>query len=322
MSMQRFDVARKEDHQWQSAVAVANGQTDITAVSDPLVLATVNFIKQFNQPRTPQAQAKCRRKFPSISLAHQIRFDPQEGRRDALEAMLLAGCAPKTVAEVCSLELAVVWIYIELFFDVLDRLHAPDFISSQILGLHRTDLDEQEHQRRAKLWLAWLRGPSIIPSLLFPGYGVGDADEQSAVGDWWMDFSLKLLDRETGLASLLGQLDGEQLRQLSRYRVRAREQREAGQGSQAQQDFCRNIETFLAGIELTVGAKGIPNGAERKYYTSAVEPRADEWDAIARGEEVPELDQALPDTSLLSRMQGDRAGKEHDQDQSQEGHND
>ena len=63
-----------------------------------------------------------------------------------------------------------------------------------------------------------------------------------------------------------------------------------------------NVKAFLDNIEFSVGRKGIPAEME-KYYTGAIEPRADEMAKIARGEPVPELDERIKRSDEIRRGQ-------------------
>ena len=52
-------------------------------------------------------------------------------------------------------------------------------------------------------------------------------------------------------------------------------------------------------IQLTIGRSTIPKGDDEKYFTSHVEPRAEEWAAIGRGEPVPQFDAKVAATASI-----------------------
>lgn len=66
------------------------------------------------------------------------------------------------------------------------------------------------------------------------------------------------------------------------------------------------MKAFLSRNELSIGHSTIPKDGDAKYFTSHVEPRADEWAANSRGETVFEFDEKVAATaSIRSREEID-----------------
>ena len=59
------------------------------------------------------------------------------------------------------------------------------------------------------------------------------------------------------------------------------------------------MRVFLEGVELTVGRLSIPKGPKEKYFTGHAEPRADDWLAIGRGDDMAELDARIAAGSAI-----------------------
>ena len=227
---------------------------------------------------------------------------------------MLAGYPPQTIAEMSALDPAVVWSYIALFFDVLDRLDAEDFIWTQVVGFQGHDDGEQGLQRKAMLWLAWTCGPLVASALLLPGRNVGFAEREEDVGEHLMETTQALITRAMALAPFLDRLDREQARQFTRWRVQASQQLETDTGDRRRNDYVNNVRAFLDGIELSVGRSTIPKGQKEKYFTGSVEPRASELCAIARGEDVPELDARIAASSAAITGEDNSGASDHQSD--------
>jgi hypothetical protein len=305
------DLARRSpDWRWQEAVRHAN-KVPYPHRSDALIRRVTNFLTLQRQARTSPARVRLQEKFPTIGTAQRIRFDPRDGRRDAIEVRLLAGYAPEAVAKLSALDPAVVWTYLALFLDVCDRFDAEDFIWTQVVAFQRHDDGEQALERKAMLWLSWIGGPLIASSLLLPGGNVGFAERHEEIDDHLMETTQALIARAMALAPLLGRLDREQARQFTRWRVQARQQREADSGDRSQSECIDTIRGLLEGIELSVGRSSIPKGQNEEYFTSHVEPRATEWCAIERGEDVPELDSRIAAGSAIRSSNDVREASDH-----------
>lgn len=288
--MLKTDSSRAPDWRWQKAIRLANNAAFAPGRSDELVIRVGCFLKCQRRARTSEARARLQEKCPTIATVQLIRFDPRDGRRDAIEVRLLAGYPPWRVAELGALDPAVVWTYLALFFDIGERLHSGDFIRTRVIGLQRHDEGGPALERRAMLWLAWNGGPQIANALLLPGRGVGFAERYEDIDDHLKETTQALIARAMALAPLLDRLDHKQARQFTRWLVHARQQRAADNGDVGQRRYLENIEVFLEKLEFSIGRSTIPNGDDEKYYTSHVEPRAAEWAAIRRGEPVPDLD--------------------------------
>lgn len=293
------DLSRPIDWRMQAAKRLAQGAALNPALSDGLVRRAANYIKLQEQARTSGEQERLKAKFPTISTAQQIRFAPHDGGRTAIEARLLAGYPREIVAELSALDLAVVWTYAALHFDVADRLHADDFIWSQVVGFQQVDEGVQDRNRKAVLWLSWIGGPHVADALLLPGVNVGFAQRENDVGEHLLDISQTLIDRVKSLAPFLAQLDTKQASQFMHWSVQSSYLRQTEPRNPGHRHYLDNVSAFLSDVELSVGRKTIPTGPAEKYYKGAIEPRADEWEAIGRGEATPELDKLLADKSPL-----------------------
>jgi hypothetical protein len=94
---------------------------------------------------------------------------------------VLAGEHPRGIAAKAGLRDGVVELYERLFFDVRDRLGAPDFIMSQVvgpkayMGLNAQDLDV--------LWklLGYVHGPDALDAAIPLGEGVFSTDVSEPV---------------------------------------------------------------------------------------------------------------------------------------------
>ena len=285
--MPETDPTRAPDWRWQEAIRRANSMAYAPRQSDALINRAITFLRLQRQARTSEARARLQEKFPTIGTVQRIRFDPSDGRRDAFEVRLLAGYPPKQIAKLSALDPAVVWTYLALFYDVLDRIDADEFIRTQVIGFPCHDAGQRENERAAMLWLSWLGGPLVADTLLLPGRDVGFPESSEDVGDHLLETTQSLVTRTLALAPLL---DHEQARQITRLRVQARQQRAADTGDLGERRYLKNVRAFLDTFDFSIGRSTIPKGDKEKYYTGHAEPTAAEWNAISMGQPVPELD--------------------------------
>ena len=283
--MSETDRTRSPDWRWQAAIQAVDNPYALHE-SDVLSRHVVTCLRQQRRARTSSMRARVQERFPTIMASQRIRFNASDGRREAIEVRVLAGYGPEDIAELCALDPAVVWTYLALFFDVLDRIDSEDFIWTQVVGFQRNDDGEQGLQRRAMLWLSWVGGPLVASFLLLPGRNAGLAEREEEIGDHLMATTKALITRATALAPFLSRLDREQARQFTRWRVQASQQQEADIGDRRRNDYLDNVRAFLDGIELSVGRSTIPKGDNEKYFTGPIEPRASELCAIARGSQT------------------------------------
>ena len=207
--MPETDPSQAPDWRWREAVRIMESTVYFPGRSDAFILRAVNFLKLQRQARTSQARDRLREKFPTIATVQQIRFDPSDGRREAIEVRLIAGYPPARVAELSGLDPAVVWTYLALFFDVLDLLDAEDFIWTQVIGFGRDDEGDRALERKAMIWLAWIGGPLIANAMLLPGRSVGFLGRREDINDHLTETTQSLVTRAMALAPFLHRLDRE-----------------------------------------------------------------------------------------------------------------
>ena len=292
--MPETDPTRAPDWRWQEAIRRANSMAYAPRQSDALINRAITFLRLQRQARTSEARARLQEKFPTIGTVQRIRFDPRDGRRDAIEVRLLAGYPPGRIAKLSALDPVVVWAYVSLFLDILDRLDTPDFIKTRVIDLHRGD-----EEGSAVRWLAWICGPHAADALLLPGHGVGIAVRIEDIDDVLVEATQALVARAMALAPLIDRLDREQARQITRWRIQARQLREADTGDVGHRQYLANMKVFMDNMEFTIGRSTIPKDDNEKYFTSHVEPTAKEWAAISRGEAVPEFDAKVAATASI-----------------------
>ena len=297
--MSEIDPTRAPDWRWTEAIRRANGMLSAPGEFCGLTNRAVTLLKLQRQARTSAARARLEEKFPTIAMAQRIRFDSRDGRRDAIEVRLLAGDPPGRIATLSALAPVVVWVYIALFFDVWDRLDAGDFVWSRVIGFQLDGDGEAAAERKAIRWLAWICGPHVADALLLPGQRVGFVERDEDVNDVLIAAAEALLARATALAPFVDRLDREQARQIVRLRMQARQLREADAGDGGYREYVANVAAFMENIELTIGRSTIPRDDNEKYYTSRVEPRAEEWASISRGQPVPEFDERVAATASI-----------------------
>lgn len=228
--------------------------------------------------------------------------------RSILEARLLAGQSSVEIAYAFgTFPTSIDW-YEKMFFDVRDRLDRRDYIIKVILG---TAADREanssgsttDHQRDMTFKLfAYFGGPMVLDWIitgLIDRPAPGSLDQVEP----WLDSAFESLLRRNSLIAQrtldINRFTAMHLTEINARLTEARRQIEADGGTQT--TFERNIQEVLTDIPWALGREGFDqlNEIERKYATTAFEPRVADAMRMSNGEE-PERLSALASLTIRS----------------------
>ncbi|QDV25325.1 hypothetical protein [Aureliella helgolandensis] len=112
---------------------------------------------------------KCPLHLRHMIAAEEFFLHADSWRKACLEARILAGQESDQISEACCLSVQAVHWYERLFFQVADRLQAPDWIIGSVIGpIAQAGIDEvsQEHALR---FLGYIGGEHIVEQLVRGG---------------------------------------------------------------------------------------------------------------------------------------------------------
>jgi hypothetical protein len=126
-------------------------------------------LKYLNRLRASQGEADRERlaqDFPDLDAAYRLHVSADPLPRAILEARLLAGQIVPEVAAACGLTEAAVTAYEALFFDVLGKLEAKEYLMAAAV---RFDFSGQLPEGNAGMLLKWyglVRGPVMLDAMI------------------------------------------------------------------------------------------------------------------------------------------------------------
>ena len=133
--------------------------------ADPLLARAARFQRRLARCRSPGRLAQLQRAEPDMFQAHDFHLNGG-WPRVILEARLLAQVPIPEIAARHGLSEEAVQLYTNLFFDVLPRLNARDWILSLAIGRPRRDESELEFAARQVKSYAYFMGPVILDLLV------------------------------------------------------------------------------------------------------------------------------------------------------------
>jgi hypothetical protein len=132
---------------------------------DELTREAVHFLRQRERCRTYRQLRQLARRYPAIAEAW--RLDEQGGaERTAVEARLLARQSPGSIAAACRLPLETVAAFEALFFNIVDRLDATDWIFAAALGSLHVPTPPEEQVSAFARHLAYFGGEAVADLVL------------------------------------------------------------------------------------------------------------------------------------------------------------
>ena len=165
LAFEAHNPARALDWRWRLAGRSAKGdRKDRPGRAEPLMARAVRFRRRLARCRTAGRLAQLQRADPDLFQAHE--FHRQGGwSRVLLEARLLAEVPIADIAQRHKLTEEAVHLYSRLFFDVLSRLNARDWLLTRAIGQARADETELQAAERIIKLFAHFMGPLILDLL-------------------------------------------------------------------------------------------------------------------------------------------------------------
>ncbi len=151
--------------------------------------------------------AECCRRYPHAPRAHSLYYSSAGELRRILEARLLTSETYSQIAERLGCDEATVGLYADLFFDVRERMNAPDWIRMVVFGpaelrsKFNRDGSLSDAQRGFLYRLFAYYGGSIALDVLIDGIGRNAAPQSPADVARWLDASLNDLVRVRATAA-------------------------------------------------------------------------------------------------------------------------
>jgi len=236
---------------------------------------------------------------PGMFYAHLLHHHPDQEYRNLLQARILSGLSSEEIAirYLGTIPDAVHW-YERLFFDVRDRLTCVDYIIKVIIGrwedrqANRNGvLSAYQSDMMLKLFGYW-GGPVILDFVVSAGTGLLKPKTADECGQWFDQLWERLVRTKSATAMYAHPFDRTTINSLFDAHYRLLDMaKQAETSGVAAQEYHKNVEMCLQSLTWNFGqrASDTKNALQRKYDTTAVEPRAAEMLELAAGVEPKQL---------------------------------
>lgn len=162
----RFDATRSVDWRWQRACSLVQDDRRFSPRHDDEATGrAVAFLRAWRRCRTERQFSGLRRRDPDLFAAHALQESKSRTRME-IEARLLAGQSVAEAASLTSLPLAVVEVYEQVFFDVLDSRSATGWIMAHAVGPKFYGLVDAEDFAVVVKGLAYRHGRVLLDAIL------------------------------------------------------------------------------------------------------------------------------------------------------------
>jgi len=273
---------------------------------DKFVVEGLKFMRKWDRLSTdesPEAEDKKRRTLfphnPGLFYAYETYLQPDgDNIRSVLEARILAQQQDEEIADrIHTIPDDVQW-YEALFFNVRDRIDNSDYIDTQIIGnISRIGLQNVTFDLLIKFF-GYYGGPVVLEEVKSAfDRAIKRPEPGQSSARFFAKVTQSSLIRQA--AEAINPMD------VNRYNITGLldtathlmlELEKAESGEAVATNLEESIAAVLTAIPWTVGRKTqahLEQSPLKDYIGHAVEPRAAELFKIAKGEEVPHLDEIL-----------------------------
>ena len=163
---QRHCPFRSPAWRWQRAEQLMHvGGSFSRRQDDNATGRAVSYLRDLHHCHTDQDKDKLARNYPHIHAAHCL-FESDSAATAEVQARLLAGQAPADIAHTIGLSSATVATYEALFFSVMDKLQARDWITSWAVGWWHGDPATGRDKATVLRGFAYSGGVLVLEALL------------------------------------------------------------------------------------------------------------------------------------------------------------
>lgn len=166
-----YDFCRPTDWRWREACSVVRDGRGTIDGSDPIVARLAAYLPNADSARDHDGQIDGHG-WPGFAAARRL-YEDGGPLRMQVEAYLLTGLDDEAVAARCGLTKDVVSNYELVFFNVRERLGAPDWVVSAALGRRHAPRDERSAAVYLLKGFAYFGGRVLLDAIL-PYLGCGD----------------------------------------------------------------------------------------------------------------------------------------------------
>lgn len=247
------------------------------------------FLRELLACRDAASRRRLMRKWPKFWFAMELYCERTSGLHALIEARLLAGESPNAIGGRLGFSAAVIETFARLFFDVEDRLASVDLIRTVIFQRPDQSHGGEADRELSLRAIGYFGGPVLLDRVLStPHQAHSETDSrplEDIAGQLESLFQARVI---TGTGNL-ERLDEDALKRWTGLLSELQSVRQvAGDASPGEEAYLKNIQALMDAIPWQLATKQEVPEEFKKFEHSAMELRAHEQLAIARGGEGPD----------------------------------
>lgn len=224
--------------------------------------------------------------------AHSIWAEEKNPTRWAIEARVLAGESDAQIAHKLGTTEEVVAAYINVFFDVREKMQHMDYVLHVILSDAVTRGLQERHYDLLWKMLGYQGGEHVLDAVLSRFVNIAKPGGADGVSGFFQEFAINSMKYKAALASLTVQVNTHtQLPLIDSFVKYVEIERNSDNVMKAQSSIVDNIGVMLTSLPFKIGTKLDSEGAKMlPFDNGSAELRGDEMMIIAAGGVLSETD--------------------------------
>jgi hypothetical protein len=220
--------------------------------------------------------------------AHSLWVEEKNPTRWAIEARVLAGESDEQIADKVGTDVDVINAYINVFFDVREKLNNIDYVTQVVMGDAVTRGLQERHYDLLWKMLGYRGGPHVLDAVLHRSPAVTKPGSADDVGVFFQDFAVNTLKYKAALAAVTVQVNTHtQLPLIDAYVKCVEIERNMENATKAQASIVDNIGVMLTSLPFKIGTKLDSAAAKMLPFDNGpAELRGDEMMILASGGKI------------------------------------
>lgn len=224
--------------------------------------------------------------------AHSIWAEEKNPTRWAIEARVLAGESNAQIAYKLGTTEDVVGAYVNVFFDVREKMQHMDYVLNVILSDAVTRGLQERHYDLLWKMLGYQGGEHVLDAVLSRFVNIAKPGGADGVSGFFQEFAINSMKYKAALATLTVQVNTHtQLPLIDSFVKYVEIEKNSDNAMKAQSSIVDNIGVMLTSLPFKIGTKLDSEGAKMlPFDNGSAELRGDEMMIIAAGGALVEPD--------------------------------
>lgn len=221
--------------------------------------------------------------------AYTLWLEEKQPTRWMIEARVLAGETDEEIAAKLGTAPEIITAYIDVFFDVREKLGNLDYVCGTVMGDAVTRGLQERHYDLLWKMLGYTGGPHVLDATMRKSLPIQKPGQADQVGAFFQDFAINTMKYKAALSALTVQINTHtQLSLIDSFVKYVEIERNTENAAKAQTSIVDNIGEMLKALPFKIGTKVDAEAVKvLPYDANAAELRNDELMIAAAGGDLP-----------------------------------